>query len=127
MKTESKINAWELEHFLSYMYLTIGYADGVLLDEEVEVSKKKLRNFLQQLKPSQYVNADKVLGEVLSEIKMHSNAEKMETIRDLSSKFEFSPDLKTEIVSDLTDIVCVDDVVDAEEHKTLAYIRSVIA
>lgn len=126
MVTELELKKWDLEHFLSYLYLTIGYADGVLLNEEVEAAKKKLRGFLLQMKPKQVVNADKVVAEVLVEIQKHSSAEKMEIIKSLSKKFEFDTEDKLEIISDLTDIVTVDDVVDLEEHKTLAYIRSVL-
>ena len=123
MVTELELKKWDLEHFLSYLYLTIGYADGVLLNEEVEAAKKKLRGFLLQMKPKQVVNADKVVAEVLVEIQKHSSAE---IIKTLSKKFEFDTEDKLEIISDLTDIVTVDDVVDLEEHKTLAYIRSVL-
>lgn len=77
------------------------------------------------MRPSVIVNADKIVQEVLQEMTKHSGMEKMEVIRMLARKFEFSDDHKIDIISDLTDIVAIDDVVDTEEHKALAYIRSV--
>lgn len=124
MVNNQKMANWKLEHFVCYLYLTIGYADNVLLASELEMAKQKLQKFFEQYFNRFFVDIDTVLNEVLLEIEHHSTLEKQETIKHFTTHFMLSDESKMDIISDLTDIVTVDDVVDLEEHKTLAFIRA---
>jgi uncharacterized protein with gpF-like domain len=122
MVTNNIINNWSMEHFICYLYLTIGYADSVLLRSEIEMAKQKLSKFFL-LFFGISLNSEKIVDDVLNEIQHHTNAEKQAFIKEFVARYRLQDDMKMEIISDLTDIVGVDDVVDLEEHKALSYIR----
>jgi len=125
MINEESISNWKTEHFLGYLYLTISYADCILLKEEIEMAETKLGNFLSLKYPEAIQLPSPIISELILEIKHHTNNEKYDLIKSLAQKFHFDQDMVTEIISDLADIVSVDDVVDLEEHKALARIRGI--
>ncbi len=125
MINENKISIWKTEHFVGYLYLTISYADSILLQEEIEMAQTKLGNFLHHKYPDTVHLPSPIIAEIILEIQHHTNNEKYDIIKLLADKFQFDQDMVTEIVSDLADIVSVDDNVDLEEHKSLARIRGI--
>lgn len=125
MITEKRITNWKLEHFVGYLYMTISFADSILLQTEVDMAKEKLGNFLKNKYPDKIHLPSPIIEDIITEIQQHSVAEKYELIKEMAIRFELDEELKMDIIGDLTDIVTVDDVVDLEEHKALAYIRGV--
>ncbi|MFN0050521.1 MAG: hypothetical protein ACKVOU_15480 [Cytophagales bacterium] len=110
---------------MGYLYMVVSFADSVLTDSETEMAKEKLGNFLKNKYPDKIHLPSPIINEIISEIQHHTNAEKYDLVRQLTSRFNLGQDLKMDIVGDLADIVAADDVVDLEEHKVLAYIRGV--
>jgi len=125
MINENKISVWKTEHFVGYLYMTISYADSILLKEEITMAEMKLGNFLLHKYPDTIQLPSPIIGEIILEIQYHTNNEKYDLIKFLAQKFQFDQDMVTEIISDLADIVSVDDNVDLEEHKALARIRGI--
>lgn len=127
MINQNTIKSWKADHFIAYLYLAIADADNETTIEEINMAQRKVKKLLDNYFKSSGSNHDTVVNEVLSEITNHSDAEKTDLINDFNKKFKLEDDCKTDIVSDLTDIIESDDKVQAAEHYMLSFIRVVMS
>lgn len=127
MINQNTIKSWKADHFIAYLYLAIADADNETTMEEINMAQRKVKKLLDNYFKSSGTNHDTIVSEVLSEISNHSDAEKTDLINDFNKKFKLEDDCKTDIVSDLTDIIESDDKVQAAEHYMLSFIRVVMS
>ncbi|MFN0049939.1 MAG: hypothetical protein ACKVOU_12525 [Cytophagales bacterium] len=127
MVNTNVIDNWKAGHFVAYLYLAIADADNNTTDEEIAMSKRKVKVILDEYYKADGINHDTVVDEVRIEIKHHTDAEKTDLINNFNKKFKLGDDAQRDIVSDLTDIIESDDHVQASEHYMLSFIRVVLS
>ncbi len=120
------VDSWKAGHYISYLYLAIADADNNTTVEEIEMSKRKVKNVLDEYYKADGIDHNSVVDVVREEIKHHSDTEKTDLINEFNKKFKLSEDVKMDVISDLTDIIESDDQVQAAEHYMLSFIRLVL-
>lgn len=118
------LNNWKLEHFVTYLYLAVGFADGELIDIELEMAKDKLSKFLLTNEIATNVQPAEIVDAVLVEIQHHSKSTKNDVVHFFVKEFILTDSIKMELLGDLTDIIAADYFIHSEEYNTLAFIRS---
>ncbi|MDX2190827.1 MAG: hypothetical protein SFY32_13275 [Bacteroidota bacterium] len=118
---------WKVEHYIAYLYLAIADADNETTEEEIAMALRKFKKLLDEYYKDNHLNHSIVLNDVMAEIMNHSDQEKTELVNILSKKFHLDDFLKTDLVSDLTDIIESDDSVSTSEHYMLSFIRVVLS
>jgi uncharacterized tellurite resistance protein B-like protein len=126
MINQNVINDWKVEHYIAYLYLAIADSDNDTTDEEIAMASRKMKKLLDEYYKDTHLNHSLVLENVLGEIKAHSDAEKTDMINTFNKKFKLDDFLKTDLVSDLTDIIESDDNVSTSEHYMLSFVRLVL-
>lgn len=114
---------WTVEEYLAYLYLSIADADMDIKDSELDSIKKKLQPLLHQYFPSIHVDMDFLLKNLRMAVQTGSEMERIRTIEELNKKYRLSKDLQIDILSDLHDLINVDDQVSFSEYALMNYIR----
>ena len=127
MLDQNIINNWQVEHFIAYLYLAIADADNETTDDEVAMATRKTKRLFKDYHSESTIDHEALIGEVMQEIKNHKEVERTDLINEWNKKFHLTEDEKTDIISDLTDIIASDDHVQASEHYMLSFIRLVLA
>jgi uncharacterized tellurite resistance protein B-like protein len=126
MVNQNVVNSWKVEHYIAYLYLSIADADNETTEEEIAMATRKMKKILDEYYKD-HMNHAIVMNEVLGEVMNHTDAEKTDMINSLNKKFKLDEFLKTDLVSDLTDIIESDDTVSTSEHYMLSFIRVVLS
>jgi uncharacterized tellurite resistance protein B-like protein len=89
-------------------------------ENEIAANKFKINRILLSYFPGIEYNYD----DCMKIIKSTKNIDNVtEVTKELLKKFNFSPDLRTDIISDLNDIVTTDEKVTAQEYEVVNKIR----
>jgi uncharacterized tellurite resistance protein B-like protein len=123
MKHDKVIQNWKEEHFIAYLYLAVASADSVTTDEEIAMAHRKAKKIFDEYYKEGHLDHDIVVDEVVSEIKSHSDQEKTDLIIAMNKKIKLTEDERMDIISDLTDIIEIDESVAGSEHNMLQFIR----
>ncbi len=114
------MKTWRVEDFITYLYHMAADADMHSDENEITANKFKIKRILMSYFPGIDYNYD----ESMQIIKRTQNIENVtEVTKELLSKFHLSADLRTDIVSDLNDIVTTDEKVTAQEYEVVNKIR----
>lgn len=127
MVHQDKINTWKKEHYIAYLYLASADSDSETTQEELSMASRKFSRLLKEYFESENIAADAVFNDVFGEIMEHTEPEKTDLINALNKRFHLEDDVKTDIISDLTDIISADDQVQASEHYMVSFVRVVLS
>jgi uncharacterized tellurite resistance protein B-like protein len=116
-------NTWRVEDFITFLYNIAADADLVIDELEVASTKVKVDAVLKKYFPGIDYDYYECI-QVIKKSKSVNIFNVSEIVTTLSSKFHFSAELKTEIISDLTDIVSSDELVTSGEHEAVNKIRA---
>lgn len=116
------MNTWRVEDFITYLYQIAADADLITDDIEIASSKIKINKILKTYFSGIEYDYEESIGIIrnTSDVNIFNISTVVTT---LSKKFHFSPELKTDIISDLNDIVRSDEKVTSGEHEAINYIR----
>ena len=118
---------WKVEEYIAYLYLSIATADMEVSKQEMEMIHKRLDLLLKCYYPKIHVDVMFLLNNLRALTETKSELEKMEMIDELTLKHRLSYEVKTQIVSDLMELVSVDDKVAFSEYHLMHYIRASFA
>lgn len=116
------MNTWRVEDFITYLYHIAADADMTTDDVEIASIKIKIAGILK----TYFTGIEYDYNESISIIKNTPNVNIFnvkDVVTKLSQKFHFSSELKTDIISDLNDVVRSDEKVTSGEHEAVNYIR----
>ena len=114
---------WDEKHIISSLYYLVADSDSILKKEETETIEKKLDLLLHQ---HFYVTSEqryKIATEAMNFSVGLNDAEKLESVRNLSAMIKLPAELFVQMISDMEDIAQSDDYVSIEEHSLMYYIR----
>lgn len=121
----SIVNSWKEEHFVAYLYLVVADSDAEITADELEMAFRKSKKIIEEYVSSAFASYEATFEAVKDELTHHEDSERKTTIDMLAKKIKLDADLKTDVVSDLNDIISSDDTVQDSEHSTVNYIRLV--
>ncbi|HTF82880.1 MAG TPA: hypothetical protein VL947_14190 [Cytophagales bacterium] len=119
------MNSWRVEDFITYLYHIAADADLTTDDVEIASSKIKISEILKTYFPGIDFRYDECMSNIRNTKDVNIFNVK-EVVTTLAKKFHFSADLKTDIVSDLHDVVRSDELVTSGEHEAVNYIRMLL-
>ncbi|TAF77790.1 MAG: hypothetical protein EAZ53_01540 [Bacteroidetes bacterium] len=121
----SVVNSWKEEHFVAYLYLVVADSDAETTPEELAMALRKSKKIIAEYVSGAVSGYEATFEAVKDELTHHEDGERKATIDMLAKKIKLDSDLKTDVVSDLNDIISSDDTVQDSEHSTVNYIRLV--
>lgn len=129
METSNKslsltVSQWRIEEYIAYMYLSIADADMDITDLELRVIRKRVSMLLRKYFPNINVDLDFLLKHLRSAVETLSDFERMKIIDSLNKKHQLSKEVQTEIISDLHELINVDNEVAFTEYTLINYIRA---
>lgn len=121
------VNSWKEEHFVAYLYLVVADSDAETTDDELAMALRKSKKIIAEYHSAASAGFDAIFETVKDELVHHEDGERKATIDMLAKKIKLDSDLKTDVISDLNDIISSDDSVKDSEHSTVNYIRLVLS
>jgi hypothetical protein len=116
-----------LEEYLAYLYLSIANADMEISDLELQVIEARLTPLLRQYFPKLQVDMQFLLKNLRRVVVCGSEMDRIRIIEELNKKYTLSKELQETVLSDLHDLVNVDDRVAFSEYAMMHYIRACFA
>ncbi len=116
------MNTWRVEDFITYLYHIAADADLTTDDVEIAACKIKISGILKTYFPGIEYNYEESMS-IIRNTKDVNIFNVKDVVTSLSKKFHFSSDLKTDIVSDLNDLIRSDERVTSGEHEAVNHIR----
>jgi hypothetical protein len=119
------MKTWRVEDFITYLYQIAADADLITDEDEILSVKSKVVTLLSNYFPGIVYSYEESLDIIRNtpDVNLFTTAH---VVKELSQKFHFSDDLKTDIVSDLNDVVRSDEKVTSGEHETVNHIRALL-
>lgn len=118
MTNQELIQDWSIEHALSYVFLSIANSDCDIDAEEL----LEIKNIIYQ-----YTKSDDITNEylkiVLPTIQSHDFERKKEMISLLKESFFQSPEILTEVLENIEEIIIADMVVEDQEMELFHFIK----
>ena len=114
---------WDVKYLISFLYIFLAESDFVIGKEEAEALNKSLHDALVNVFFQTEEEKSKIIAEVNQFSRSISEDDKMELIKELSSKIDINFDLYELIVQQLNVIAKSDKYVSVEEHSLMYYIR----
>ncbi len=122
----NSVNSWHEAHFVAYLYLVVADSDAETTNDELVMAMRKSKKIISEYHPSSLAGYESLFEIVKDELVHHEDGERKSTIDMLAKKIKLDSDLKTDVISDLNDIISSDDSVKDSEHSTVNYIRLVL-
>lgn len=116
--------SWKVEEYLAYLYLSIADADMQVSDMELKTIKWRLKPLFEQYFPDLHVDIDFLIQNLRKAVENSSEMDRYRIIEKLNQKYKLSRELRIEILSDLHDLINVDDVLAFSEYNMMNYIRA---
>lgn len=115
--------SWKVEEYLAYLYLSIADADMQMSEVELKTIKWRLKPLFEQYFPNLNVDIEFLIQNLKRVVETGSEMDRYRIIEELNQKYKLSRELKIEILSDLHDLINVDDVLVFSEYNLMNYIR----
>lgn len=109
---------------MAYLYLSIADADMQVSDMELKTIKWRLKPLFEQYFPDLHVDIDFLIQNLRKAVENSSEMDRYRIIEKLNQKYKLSRELRIEILSDLHDLINVDDVLAFSEYNMMNYIRA---
>ena len=123
-KMETILANWKVEEYIAYLYLSIANADMSIAKIELDLIHHRLAILLKTNFPSISVDVANLLDNLRIASEMKSDLERIKIIEALSKKYRLSLEIKGQIVSDLLELVHVDDQMVYSEYRLMHYIEA---
>ncbi|MBC7388066.1 MAG: hypothetical protein H7329_02535 [Opitutaceae bacterium] len=123
-KMEAILANWKVEEYIAYLYLSIANADMSIVKIELDLIHHRLTNLLKNNFPNVTVDVATLLDHLRIASEMRSDLERIKIIEALSKKYRLSLEIKGQIVSDLLELVHVDDKMVYSEYRLMHYIEA---
>lgn len=117
-------SSWKVEEYLAYLYLSIADADMQVSDVELKTIKWRLKPLFEQYFPNLHIDIDFLIQNLKKVVETGSEMDRYKIIEELNQKYKLSKELRIEILSDLHDLINVDDVLAFSEYNMMNYIRA---
>ena len=124
LKMETILASWKVEEYIAYLYLSIANADMSIAKIELELINHRLSLLLKSYFPNVNVDVVNLLEYLKTASEMKSDLERIKIIEALSKKYRLSLEIKWQIVSDLLELVHVDDQMVYSEYRLMHYIEA---
>ncbi len=118
---------WTVEEYLAYLYLSIASADMDLTAMELHVIETKLAPLLSRHFPSIQIDIRFLLKNLHRTAVTSSEMERIHIIEELNKKYKLSKEMQADVLSDLHDLINVDDKIAFSEYAMMHYIRACFA
>lgn len=121
------VNSWNEAHLVAYLYLVVADSDAETTDDELAMALRKSKKIIAEYHAAGLAGYETLFEIVKDELVHHEDGERKTIIDMLAKKIKLDADLKTDVISDLNDIISSDDSVKDSEHSTVNYIRLVLS
>ena len=123
-KLETILANWKVEEYIAYLYLSIANADMSVVKLELDLIHHRLNHLLKKYFPNVNVDVPNLLGNLRVASEMKSDLERLKIIEALSKKYRLPLEIKGQIVSDLLELVHIDDKLAYSEYRLMHYIEA---
>ena len=123
-KIETILANWKVEEYIAYLYLSIANADMSIAKTEMDLIHHRLNHLLQNYFPNVNMDVANLLENLRTASEMKSDMDRLKIIEALSKKYRLPLEIKGQIVSDLLELVHVDDQMVYSEYRLMHYIEA---
>jgi len=99
----SLIKDWDKAHFMAYICLCVAASDNSIDDSELEETKNKVHEFL-----GEDIDYDRLMNEVMLELKNHSLQDKKDVINMKRNKFFTTKEERFRVIDTVEDVIVAD-------------------
>ena len=115
--------SWKVEEYLAYLYLSIADADMQMSELEIKTIKWRLKPLFEHYFPDLHVDVEFLIQNLKRIVETGSEMDRYRIIEELNQKYKLRQEIKIEILSDLHDLINVDDVLVFSEYNLMNFIR----
>ncbi len=119
------MQTWNVEDFITYLYLIVADSDFDTNTTEVDMVKKRVGKLVLLHFGNKNYDYDNSIIKIKGTLG-NSIISRSEIIKTMVDKFKLPSDIKADILSDLSDLALSDDNVTATEHETIGYIKQLL-
>lgn len=123
MKNSPAPKEMKMEEYICYLYMAIADADMHIAAKEIEALKAGMEKLKARYYPQSTEVLDTLVQTIQGYIRTQSEEEKRGIIARLSAKYPLTVDMKIDIISDIHELIHVDEFVAMSEYNMLNYIR----
>ena len=123
MEQRNFVEKATIEEYIAYLYLAIADADFIISEKEFYKIGRRISGLLVQHFPDTKFEFKSLLRSIKKEIEKSSPDQHKRTIELLNKRFTLTPDIQMDIVSDLNEIINIDDKIEYSEYMLMNFIK----
>lgn len=126
LKVMNKSNFVEtatIEEYIAYLYLAIAGSDLIITEKELYKIGRRISGILVQHFPDSKFEFKSLLRSVKKEVQSRSPMDYSRQIELLNKKYPLAMDIQMDVVSDLNEIINVDDKIEYSEYVLMNFIK----
>jgi len=123
LSIDNFIQRASVEEYIAFLYMSIAGADLSITEKEVSKIGRRFSGILIQHFPDSKFEFKSLLRNIRKEVETHSPIEHKQAIEILNRKYHLPLDIQMDVISDLHELISVDDFVDHSEYALMNFIK----